>query len=119
MKKKLKYILKYKISINSELKEKKLIAFAGLGFNKKFFDQLNDENLNIVQYKEFPDHHQYSIDDMYSLLDIANKNDAFLVTTEKDHIRIPNEFKSSIGIINGKIKSNNQIDLVNEIEKYF
>ena len=117
--KKFKYILNYKISINSEIKEKKLIAFAGLGFNKKFFDQLIDENLNIVQYKEFPDHHQYSIDDLYQLLDEANKNDAFLITTEKDHIRIPNEFKSSVGIIEGKIKSNSQIELVSEIEKYF
>ncbi len=117
--KKSKFILNYKIQINTELKEKKLIAFAGLGFNKKFFDQLNDENLKIVQYKEFPDHHQYSLDDMYQLLDIANKNDAFLITTEKDHIRVPNEFKGSVGIIYGKIKSNDQIDLVSEIEKYF
>ena len=55
---------------------------------------------------------------MYSLLDEANKNDAYLVTTEKDHIRIPTEFKSSVGIIFGKITSENQMDLASEIEKY-
>ena len=68
--------------------------------------------------KEFPDHHQYSQDDMFTLLDEANKNDSFLVTTEKDHLRIPKEFKSSVGIIYGKMVSNNQIDLASEIEKY-
>ena len=87
------------IALSPEFKEKKLIAFAGLGFNKKFFDQLKSENLNLVLTKEFPDHHQYTIDDIFLLLDQANKNDAFLVTTEKDHVRIPNEFKSSVGII--------------------
>ena len=55
---------------------------------------------------------------MLALLDEANKNDSFLVTTEKDHLRIPSEFKSSVGIIYGKMVSNNQNDLASEIEKY-
>ena len=47
-----------------------------------------------------------------------NKNDAFLVTTEKDHVRIPDEFKSSVGIIYGEIVSDNNIEFATEIEKY-
>ncbi len=113
-----KQFLKYKIYINPEIREKKLIAFAGLGFNKKFFEQLQNENLNLVQLRDFPDHHKYSVDDMFMLLDEANKNDAFLITTEKDHTRIPTEFKSSVGIIYGKIISDNQIQLSKEIEKH-
>ena len=93
-------------------------AFAGLGFNKKFFDQLKSENLNLVLTKEFPDHHQYTVDDIFLLLDQANKNDAFLITTEKDHVRIPNEFKSSVGIIHGEIVSDNNLGFTTEIEKY-
>ena len=110
--------INYEISIKPEMRDKRLIPFAGLGFNKKFFDQLYNEGLDITLTKEFPDHHQYSQDDMYTLLDEANKNDSFLVTTEKDHLRIPNEFKSSVGIIYGKMKSNNQYNLTSEIEKY-
>ena len=113
-----KQFLNYKITINPEIREKKLIAFAGLGFNKKFFEQLQNEDLNLVQLRDFPDHHQYTIDDMFKLLDEANKNDAFLITTEKDHIRIPTEFKSSVGIIHGKIVSDNNSQLASEIEKY-
>ncbi len=116
--KQFKQFLSYKISINSDIREKKLIAFAGLGFNKKFFEQLQNENLNLVKVKDFPDHHQYTIDDIFTLLDEANREDAFLVTTEKDHTRIPSEFKSSVGIIQGKIISENQTQLANEIEKY-
>ena len=113
-----KQFLNYKININPEIREKKLIAFAGLGFNKKFFEQLQNENLNIVKLKDFPDHHQYTVDDMFMLLDEANKKDAFLITTEKDHTRIPSEFKSSVGIIHGRIISENKTQLANEIEKY-
>mgnify|MGYP003350766329 CR=1 FL=1 len=51
--------------------------FAGLGFNKKFFDQLYNEGLDITLTKEFPDHHKYSQDDMFTLLDEANKNDNY------------------------------------------
>ena len=113
-----KQVLNYKISISPEIRERKLIAFAGLGFNKKFFEQLQNENLNLVKLKDFPDHHQYTVDDMFMLLDEANKKDAFLITTEKDYTRIPSEFKSSVGIIHGKIISENQTQLANEIKKY-
>jgi len=116
--KKNKYILKYKISINSEITEKKILAFSGLGFNKKFLDQLESEKLDVVQFKEFPDHHNYTVEDIFQLLDEANKKDAFLITTEKDHIRIPDEFKSSVGIVYGKITSEDPYKLVTEIEKY-
>ena len=110
--------INYEIFIKPEISDKKLMPFAGLGFNKKFFDQLYNEGLDIALTKEFPDHHHYSQDDMFTLLDEANKNDSFLVTTEKDHLRIPKEFKSSVGIIYGKMASNNQTDLASEIEKY-
>jgi len=110
--------INYEIFIKPEISDKKLMPFAGLGFNKKFFDQLYNEGLDIALTKEFPDHHHYSQDDMFTLLDEANKNDSFLVTTEKDHLRIPKEFKSSVGIIYGKMVSNNQTDLASEIEKY-
>jgi len=88
--------INYEISIKPEISDKKLMPFAGLGFNKKFFDQLYNEGLDITVTKEFPDHHQYSADDMFTLLDEANNNNSFLVTTEKDHLRIQKEFKSSV-----------------------
>jgi tetraacyldisaccharide 4'-kinase len=110
--------INFKISIKPEIRDKKVMPFAGLGFNKKFFDQLYKEGLDITAIKEFPDHHHYTKDDMFNLLDEANKHDSFLVTTEKDHLRIPKEFKSSVGIIYGEMVSNNQTDLVSEIEKY-
>ena len=56
--------INYEISIKPEMRDKRLMPFAGLGFNKKFFNQLYNEGLDITLTKEFPDHHQYSQDDM-------------------------------------------------------
>ena len=93
----------YKLEDNHTLLQKKIIAFAGLGFNKKFFDQLGNYGFDIVKTIDYPDHHQYSLEDIYSLLEEANSLDAHLITTEKDHIRIPNDFKKSINFIKGQI----------------
>ena len=114
---KFKTYAKYKLEENHPLLDQKIIAFAGLGFNKKFFDQLNNYGFEILKTIDFPDHHQYSIEDIYTLLDQANSLDAHLLTTEKDHIRIPNEFKKTIKFIKGKIKVNNENNLIEEFKK--
>ena len=114
---KYKSFAKYKLEENHPLLQKKIIAFAGLGFNKKFFDQLGNYGFDIVKTIDYPDHHKYSLEDIYSLLEEANSLDAHLITTEKDHIRIPNDFKKSISFIKGQIIVNNDADLFKEIQK--
>ena len=114
---KFKTYAKYKLEENHPLLEKKVLAFAGLGFNRKFFDQLSDYGFNLVKIIDFPDHHKYSIQDIYSLLDQANGLDAHLITTEKDHIRIPNDFKKSVNFIKGQIQIDNEANLIKEFKK--
>ena len=112
-----KIFAKYKLEKNHPLLEKKVIAFAGLGFNKKFFNQLDNYGFEIVKKVDFPDHHKYSIEDIYSLLDVANSLDAHLITTEKDYIRIPGDFQKSINFIKGQIEINNENELIEEFKK--
>lgn len=63
----------------------KLVAFAGIGFPKKFFGSLP----NIVATRAFADHYQYTFADLDSLFALAKKKGAKLVTTEKDWVRMP------------------------------
>ena len=107
----------YKLEDRHFLLEKKIVAFAGLGFNKKFFDQLMSYGFNVLKTIDYPDHHQYSVEDIYTLLDQANALDAHLLTTEKDHIRVPHEFKKSINFIKGKIVVDNEEELIEEFKK--
>ncbi len=73
--------------------EQKLVAFAGIGYPKKFFAALK----NVVASRAFADHHDYSDDDIECLFTLAQKHNAKLVTTEKDWVRLPENIRKKIG----------------------
>ena len=52
----------------------------------------------------YSDHHIYSEDDLLNLAEIANKNKSILVTTKKDMVRIPKNFRSLVKTIDGFIE---------------
>lgn len=72
--------------------ETPLVAFAGIGYPKKFFKCLS----NVVATRAFPDHYQYTDDDIKNLLELANKKGAKLITTEKDWVRLPENVRDEI-----------------------
>ena len=74
-------------------KKTPVIAFAGIGYPEKFF---NNINANLVETKSFPDHYQYSDDDVKDLINLANEKGAELLTTEKDWVRLPDWAKKQI-----------------------
>ena len=76
-------------------KNKKLFAFAGIGYPKKFFNSLD----NVVGRRAFSDHYQYSDEDILKLKKIAKKKNADLVTTEKDWVRLPPDVQNDIKCI--------------------
>ena len=63
-----------------------VIAFAGIGYPEKFFDNIP---CKIVEKISFPDHYQYSDDDIKKLISLADEKNAKLLTTEKDWVRMP------------------------------
>ncbi len=70
----------------------KLVAFAGIGYPKKFFRCLN----NVVATRSFADHWQYTEEDLKKLFALADKHKAKLVTTEKDWVRLPEYAREKI-----------------------
>ena len=80
-----------------------LVAFAGIGYPKKFFRCLQ----NVVAARAFPDHYQYTDDDIKKLLELANKKSAKLITTEKDWVRLPESVRDKIkyAMLDTKIES--------------
>ena len=84
-------ILEAEIVANEDtdwLLAKPLIAFSGIGHPDKFFQTLETIGCEIVGRADFPDHHTYSAADADRLLELAKRNNAQLVTTEKDFVRI-------------------------------
>lgn len=68
---------------------KKYIAFCGIGNPDKFFTSLNDEGLNVIEKISFADHHNYSNKDLGHLHQLADENNAELITTRKDYVKLP------------------------------
>ncbi len=71
-----------------------VVAFAGIGYPKKFFKSLR--GCNVVATRSFPDHWQYTSQDIEKLVLLAKSKKAKLLTTEKDWVRLPVEIQDKI-----------------------
>lgn len=89
-----------------KLKNKKLLVFAGIGNNSNFFDLLKKNKLKIAKTVSFPDHYNYSFEDINSLNKLAAKQNLEIVTTEKDFLRIKKYRFKNIKYISIKLKIN-------------
>ena len=67
-------------------KKTKVVAFAGIGYPEKFFSGID---VDLVETRVFPDHYQYTDDDVNGLIKLAQEKGAKLLTTEKDWVRLP------------------------------
>ena len=67
----------------------RVLAFAGIGRPEKFFATLRDVGACLAGTVPFPDHHRFSPGDLRRLRQAADRANARLVTTAKDHVRLP------------------------------
>jgi len=107
----------YKAQNIDNFKSKKVIAFAGIGNPENFFNLLKDNNINILKEKKFPDHHNYSENELQNLIDESRDNNAILVTTEKDYFRINNDKKQNMNYLKVKISIENKNQFIDLIKK--
>src|SRR6185312_4673547 len=73
------------------LKERKVLAFAGIGDPEKFFDTARSAGIAVEERRAFPDHHRYTGEDARNLVMHAERAGLLLLTTEKDRARIAGE----------------------------
>jgi tetraacyldisaccharide 4'-kinase len=70
---------------------KHYVAFAGIANPAKFFTSLRQYNYNVVEEINFPDHYNFTKNDIENLKKKAHKLEAELITTEKDFVRLSEE----------------------------
>ncbi|MFN4185793.1 MAG: tetraacyldisaccharide 4'-kinase [Hyphomonas sp.] len=73
-----------------------LVAFAGIGRPQKFFDSLAEAGGHLADAVPFADHHPYGKGDLQFLRRLAQEHSARLITTSKDHVRLPLEAAQEI-----------------------
>ncbi|WP_075536519.1 tetraacyldisaccharide 4'-kinase [Candidatus Pelagibacter communis] len=65
----------------------KYLAFSGIGNHQTFISMIKKNGLKILKDLEFPDHYQYSKNDIDKITNDANKLNCKIITTEKDFLR--------------------------------
>ena len=111
------FYIKYKPQNINEFKNNKVIAFAGIGNPENFFNLLKDNKIDLIEKIKFPDHHKYSENELENLLNKAKKNNAVLLTTEKDYFRIGESYKQNINCLKIEVEIENRKQFIEEIKK--
>lgn len=86
------------------LYDKSFIAFAGIGRPEKFFATIREYGGIVEEGISFPDHHAYSEADLAMLAAKAEKYHVELITTEKDHVRLPPAWREKISTLPVSLK---------------
>ena len=76
---------------------------------------LKENKLNLINTIPFPDHYKFSISDHEYLL--SNSKDAVLLTTEKDHFRINDDYKKNIEFLKIELEIDNKDSFIELIKK--
>ena len=89
--------------------QSKYLIFSGIGNPSDFKDILLENKFNISREIVFPDHYNYSLNELEKIQNIAKNENLKIITTEKDFMKIPKTFKKEIDFL--------AIDLVIQDEK--
>lgn len=81
---------------NPDIRGKKLFAFAGIGRPLKFKETLDAAGAYVEGWAAFPDHFPYEEEDLREIAAAAEAQGALLITTAKDHVRVPAALKAKI-----------------------
>ena len=100
-----------------DLNEKYLV-FSGIGNHKTFLSMLKNNKMIINKDIEFPDHYNYSENDLKNILKISKDNNLKILTTEKDFFRI-NMKLNEIKFIKSRLEISNEKDLINILSKLY
>ena len=92
---------------------KDILAFSGIANNYKFFNLLKN-NLNVKKTISYPDHYNYSEDELINIIKLAKEKNMIITTTSKDFNRI-SDFKEEIECVEVELYIDNRESLINSI----
>ena len=95
-----------------DLSEKYLI-FSGIGNSSSFKNILMKNNFQIVEEIIYPDHFNYTKNDIDKIKIRADKLNANIITTEKDHVKISEIDQIKIKFLEIELKIKDEINLIN------
>ena len=113
------YYTQYLPTNLSQFKNQNLLAFAGIGNPNNFFNLLKKNNLQVSKKIAFPDHYNYSLEELNNLVKYSKSNNLNIITTEKDYFRIKHHKISQIQYLSIKLRIKNRAKFEKELIKCF
>lgn len=118
--KELEVFYSYYRPINIEqFKNKKLLAFAGIGNPENFFQILEKNDLRVEKKIIFPDHYNFTENDVKKMIQEAETKNLQIIMTEKDYLKIKNFNFYNIQYLKVSLEIKNQSKLIKTIEKLY
>ena len=107
--------------IVEKMKNRRVYGFAGIGNPSRFFKTLNDIGADLVGEAHFADHHPYTDADLTQLYEEAMQSGAELVTTQKDWMRLPTDWRDRVLTVPVRIHftADDTIKIVSFLETIF
>ena len=94
----------------------KYIAFSGIGNPEGFKEILIRNKFNIIKEIIFPDHYNYTQNDIDKIKLQAKKLNAKIITTEKDFVKIPSNKNNEIKFLKIDLKIKNEEQLISYLK---
>ena len=92
------------------------LVFSGIGNPESFKEILMKNKFNIIKEIIFPDHYNYTQDDIDEIKTQAKKLNANIITTEKDYTKINSSNYDDIKFLQIDLKIKNEIELINYLK---
>jgi len=105
------------LNIDQFNKTDKYLVFSGIGNHGTFVSMIRNYGLNILKDIEFPDHYNYTVDDIDQILKESKKMSCKIITTEKDYIRLKKVNTEEIQFIKSDLQIINEEKLIENILK--
>ena len=78
---------------------KPVVAFCGIGRPRKFYATAEAAGYRLRATRDFADHHSWRARDLEELEGLAAQQGVPLLTTEKDHVRLPRPFRDRVEVL--------------------
>ena len=96
---------------------KNYLIFSGIGNPISFKKILNKNKFNIVKEIIFPDHHNYTENELLNIFNLAKNLNAKIVTTEKDFVKLSKFEIQNIDFIDIKLVFKNESKIKDFLKK--
>ena len=113
------YYSNYKPLNIQEFKNKKLLVISGIGNPENFFKILKDNQMNIQKKMVYPDHYEFTKNEMLKIIEYAKKNDFQIVMTEKDYYKIKDFSLENIKYLKVKLEIEKEEEFVKNVMKAY